>query len=336
MALTCINRRRLLSLVLSAACVLLGAQPTVDVAEVTVRLKGYKERIYYYGFAAGDQVLLSFEENHEKTLDVLEFGGEAGNVIYAEADVQKIRNKSLTIPSTGIYKVRIRNGSLFNSRTCWLKIQRVPGSENTRNFNTTVYTRIVYDTTYTEEKENIVVQSDTIVSHILQQTLKVHSMANLTQANRILVPFQLPAHTVSWAYYIGVDWQGRQAYSDATTALASQGSPAVRRLANNDPTAALALGFPALFSGPVSGEDIKYRLMVDGTSSPQKAASVTCDFSKMEMAAGKCEFHFENDNLVTPVEVFLQVVAVHLKTSYDYRLVRKPRVKSRKEMYLRN
>jgi hypothetical protein len=319
---------------------LLRGQPPIDIADVTIKVSPLKEKEFYYGFAEGDQVLLNFEENHERLIKSLEFCSESGNIIYSELDVERIRNKSLIIPATGIYKLRLKNSRLFSARKCWVKVQRVPAAEETRKFNSTVYTRTVYDTTYVEVKEEQLVQSDTIVSPLLNQTLKVHSKLNMN-GSKEKIHFELPQNTISWAYYIGVDYQGQDAYSEAVKSLQKNPSRIVSKYTPTDPVGALALGFQSYLTQMFHGEDINYCLQDRDKSNflvnnCLKEGLIINDFSKMEPTCQHLRFEFENDNVVTPVSVILKIVAIQIKSSWSIQLVKKPKLKARTEMYLKN
>ena len=51
---------------------LAAAQTPVDVAESTLKVGALSEEVFYYGFAAGDQLIFNFEEVKGKELKELE------------------------------------------------------------------------------------------------------------------------------------------------------------------------------------------------------------------------------------------------------------------------
>jgi len=95
------------------------------VTETNFKLPILGEEIFYFGFAEGDQVLFSFEEQNGKDLKEVEIVELPSNSLYKEFKTSKIQNKTLTVPRTGIYQFRFLN-SVLMQKICRLKIQRIP------------------------------------------------------------------------------------------------------------------------------------------------------------------------------------------------------------------
>src|SRR5688572_14421240 len=123
------------------------AQSPIIVAETNFKLPILGEEFFYFGFAEGDQLIFSFEELSGKDLKEVEIIEYPSTSRYKEYKTKAIQNKKLTVPRTGIYQFRFAN-TVVLQKTCKIKIERVAGSEATKNFNSTVYWRTVYDTTY--------------------------------------------------------------------------------------------------------------------------------------------------------------------------------------------
>ena len=113
-------------------------QKPIDVAETSIKVGIKGEEAVYYGFAEGDQLIFSFEEANGKDMKEVEIVEMQGSSKFMEYKASKIENKTPTIPRKAIYKFRFANSAL-SARICKYKIQRIPASPATQNFNSTVY-----------------------------------------------------------------------------------------------------------------------------------------------------------------------------------------------------
>jgi hypothetical protein len=336
--------KNLYLLSLSFLCsICLHAQAPIDVAESTLKVQGMNEEVFYYGFAAGDQIIFSFKEADRKTLKEIEIIELPSSTKFMDYKVKEIESKIIQVHQTGIYKFRFANSALMG-RICKFKIQRIPSSDSTINFNTNVYWRTVYDTTYTNEDERFLVKADTSISNITDEVAKVHSAGNLN-GNKTTFNFSLPEHTVSWSYYIGVNQAGQEAFAKATKTLAGAGGKLISRFPGYGPLAAVALGAMSYLTVLQAGEDIDFYI-VDGDnvnlfSTSQsfrylKKGKVINDFSQMNAPLrGMYHVCLYNDNAITPVSVAVKITAIVVHQQWDVRQVKKMHLKMREEAYLK-
>jgi len=234
-------------------------QTTIDVIESTVKVSGMGEEVFYYGFAEGDKLIFNFEEVKGKPLKEIEIIELPGSSKFMDYKTKKIDNKIINISKTGIYKFRFANSSI-SGRICKFKIQRIPASEETVNFSTSVYWKTIYDTTYTTVQEKYLVSKDTAVHNITDQVAKVHSSTNLN-GNKTTFNFTLPRNTIAWSYYVGVDQNGQEAFNNASKELAEKAAPIVAKIPGYGPLAALALGSTSYIAQLQKGEDIDYYIV---------------------------------------------------------------------------
>ncbi len=321
-----------------------GQTNPIDIVENTLKIGGLAEEVYFCGLAEGDQLIFNFNEVNGKELKEIEIIEMPGSSKFMDYKSKKIENKTLSITKTGIYKFRFLNGALLG-RICKFKIQRIPATEQTKNFNTSVYWKTVNDTTFSTVNEKYLVKSDTTITNITNQTVKVHSSGNLN-GNTTEINFALPANTVAWSYYIGVDQAGQQVYEKATKELAANAAPIIAKIPGYGPMAALALGGVSYLSQLQAGEDIDFYI-VDGNNinlfkSGQpfnylKKGKIINDFSKMTTNyKGQHIIYFSNDNAVTGVTVAVKVTAIEVSQQWGTRPVKKINVSSREEAYLKN
>ena len=334
----------LLSVILLSISGTIYCQQPIDVYESTMKVGALGEESYMCGFCEGDQCVFSFEEVNGKELKELEVLEMPTSSKFMDYKTKKIENKTISITKTGVYKFRFAN-SAIGGRVCKIKIQRIPASDATKKFNTSVYTRTVYDTTYTTEQEKYLIKVDTTISNITDQVAKVHSVGN-ANGNKTTFNFSLPENTVAWSYYIGVDQGGQQAYQNATKELTSKAAPIVSRLPGYGPLAALALGGVSYLSQLQAGEDIDFYI-VDGNNvnlfstgqqfSYIKKGKVINDYSRMTAPLqGMYHVCLYNDNAVTGVEVAVKITAIVVNRQWGTRPIQKMHVSSRQEVYLKN
>lgn len=338
------NKMTILILTVGLFSTNLFGQTIVDVAENTLKVGGLGKEVFYYGFAEGDQLIFNFEEVNGKELKELEIIELPSSSKFMDYKTKKIENKTLNITRTGVYKFRLSN-SAIGGRICKVKIQRIPASDATKNFNSSVYWKTVYDTTYTTEQEKYLIRADTTISNLTDQVAKVHSQFN-ANGNKTTFNFNLPTNTVAWSYYIGVDQAGQQAYESAASQLSSKAAPLVAKIPGYGPLAALALGSVSYLSAIQSGEDIDYYI-VDGNnvnlfSAGQqfyyvKKGKVINDYSRM-LTPLKGSYHvcLSNDNAITGVTVSVKITAIILTEQWGQRPIQKMHISSQQVAYLKN
>ena len=181
----------------------INAQTPITVAETNFKLSILGEEFFYFGFAQGDQVMFSFEEQTGKDLKEVEIVELPSNSLYKEFKTNRIQNKILTVPRIGIYQFRFAN-SVLMQKTCKLKIQRIPANASTQNFNTTVYWRTVYDTTYRTAQQQAQTKESFKTVTLLPPTTYFLEPNNVGAKPQVAVPISLPNFTAEWYYVYAV------------------------------------------------------------------------------------------------------------------------------------
>lgn len=319
------------------------SQEPVELIESTLKLGISEEKEFYFGFAEGDQIVLNVEVVKGKSIGEVEIAEYPSFTKFTDYETSGITNKKIQVPKDGIYKFRFKNKGLVG-KICNIHIQRIPLNEHTKNFNSEVYWRTLYDTTYYSRNENYLIRRDTSIVNVMDQTAKVHSAGNIN-GNKTTLNFNLPPNTKVWSYYIGVDQSGQQAYQDAVNDLTQLARPIVNRLTGYNPLAALALGLPNYLVQAQSGEDIDYYIVINENANLflsgqqfyylQKGKVVNA-FSRVDQVS-KDNFHvcLSNDNAVTGVTVSVKVTAIVINEQWGSRVVQIPRVNERREAYLK-
>ena len=332
------------TLLLLSFYTLLNAQLSpIDVAENTVKISRFGEEIFYYGFTEGDQVIFSFEEVNGKELKEIEIVEMPSSSKFMDYKTKRIDKKRLTINRTGIYKFRFANAAI-TGRVCRFKIQRIPASVTTKNFNTSVSWKTIYDTTYTTESEIYLERSDTSIVNLVDQVPKVFAKKALNgNDNKTIVDFSLPKGTISWSYYIGVGKEGKQAYDNGSNAFVSTGAQSVSSLPGYNALAALALYGKNYFLKTQGLDNVKYWFITDldnvhlfktnRTFKQYKKGDVINDADQMQTPrSGKIYLGLYNDNLKDAIDVTVKVTAIVVTERWKTKPVQKMNVTSRQEL----
>lgn len=332
------------TLLLLSFYTLLNAQLSpIDVAENTVKISRFGEEIFYYGFTEGDQVIFSFEEVNGKELKEIEIVEMPSSSKFMDYKTKRIDKKRLTINRTGIYKFRFANAAI-TGRVCRFKIQRIPASVTTKNFNTSVSWKTIYDTTYTTESEIYLERSDTSIVTLVDQVPKVFAKKALNgNDNKTIVDFSLPKGTISWSYYIGVGKEGKQAYDNGSNAFVSTGAQSVSSMPGYSALAALALYGKNYFLKTQGLDNVKYWFITDldnvhlfktnRTFKQYKKGDVINDADQMQTPrSGKIYLGLYNDNLKDAIDVTVKVTAIVVTERWKTKPVQQMNVTSRQEL----
>jgi hypothetical protein len=175
----------------------------VDITESTFKLSGLSSQEMYFGLATGDQIIVNFQELEGKEVKEIELSEYPKTSKFMEYRTTKITNKTLIINNTGVFVLKFKNSAL-SKRVCRIKIQRIPQSIDTRNFNTNVYWRTETNTTYADQVERYLVSKQYVPKKVVSLTeFYINSGSNSTfkgGKSRVTFPVLLPPNTVQWYY----------------------------------------------------------------------------------------------------------------------------------------
>jgi len=258
----------------------------------------------------------------------------------------KIENKKINVTRTGIYKFRLYN-SAVSGRICKIKIQRMPANETTKNFNTSVYWKSIFDTTYIPKEEIYLVKSDTIAQDIYSSNPQISSSNALNgNKNNQVVDFVIPENTISWSFYLGTGNESKQEYERARADFTLNASKSISKIPGYGPMAALALtGFS--YFNKIQGEDnVKYWFLSDANSVElfesgetfyqYKKGDVINEASQMKSPLkGKVYLALLNDNTLEPIVVTIKVTAIIVNQEWKTRTVKEMKVEQKEIPYLK-
>lgn len=342
------------------------SQDIVDVTDQTIKIGGLKEEQLLFGFAEGDRIIFNFKEIDGKELKELEILEYPASSKYSDYKTSKVENKTITVGKKSVYIFRFKNSSLAG-RVCKIQVQRIPASQATKSFNSTVTWAKQQDTTWNTLTKDVVVGYDTVYSQktkrelvkteqseelIMTKMQRVHSTTN-ENGNKTWVYFSLPQNqlygnttkkVIAWAYWVGVGEEANQAWKSNAKTISSLVKGAATYYTT--PLGALAIGAITDLAIPKVGEDVfyavtdqqnkdlfmggyQYRLVDQG-----KGVAGYKKFTHPGLCQGTYFICLSNDNVMQGVDADIKVVAIVEANTYEDRTFTDADVKPRVEKQL--
>jgi len=332
---------------LAGFCMNIFGLAPVEVADNTLKVNPKSDEVFYYGFAAGDELVFSFKEVHGWSLNELEISELPASVKFMDYKVRKIEKKIIYIPQTGIYKFRFTNPE-STARICKINIRRIPAGTATQDFNSSVYWRTVQDTTYIPTQEKFLMKRDTIAQTLVERVTKIGT-SNIFYGtlNKDLIDFTLPEGTVSWSYYIGVGTEGKKAFVKAKRGFLNTAASMASHIPGYGSMAALAMYGINAFS-MIQGEDnVKFWFMDDEINASMfktgkrfkcfKKGDVLNDAAREKRPlTGKIYLGLLNDNTIEPINVTVSVTAIVVSEHNSIRNNKLMKITNKEEAFLKN
>lgn len=323
------------------------SQSAIDITETTIKITALDEQEIYYGFCEGDKLIFNFEEVNGKELKEIEIMEMPTTSRFSDFKSKKIENKIIDVPRTGIYKFRFYNSSL-GGRVCKFKIQRIPASEKTKKFNSSVFWKTIKDTTYTPTEEKYLIKKEYVSKDIYSSNPQVSSQNAFNgNKNYQVVDFDLPENTVSWSFYIGTGNESAEEYERARMNFAQKAVEGFSKFSVYGPMASLALTGVSYFNKVQGKDNVKYWFLSDANSvtlfqtnkpfySYKKGDVINEASQVLNPLKGKVYLALLNDNTVDPIQVTIKVTAIQLNEEWGTRTVQAMSVSEREEPYLKN
>lgn len=235
-------------------------------------------------------------------------------------------------------------------RICKIKIQRIPASELTKNFNSTVtwetrqettfntYTKDVivgYDTTYVQKTKKVLIKTEIKEELIFDKPQRVHSTTN-SNGYKTTLFFTLPQNktlpyettkVISWAYWVGVGDEANQAWKQNSQTIINFAKGAATYFTS--PLGALAAGAVTELILPKIGEDVSYAiadqinkdLFLSGNQYNAydygKGVAGFRKFTDQTMCQGSFFVLLSNDNVMQGIDATVKVVAIIESNFYE-------------------
>ena len=318
----------------------------INITNSNFRILAMNQQVMTYGFVKGDKVIINYSEERGKKLKIFTLSALKGNTLHSEFNLVTLKNKEIIIKNTGIYVFKFINSSLAR-RIINFKVDRVPATKETIEFNTEVKQRIVTDTTYTTRIESYVKsESYKVVNVASKQEFYVNSGSNALLKggkSRVTIPINLPKNTVKWYYQVSsfrdktiIEKVSNQMnlVSDLSKLFDSSGSIETSlKLLSNPPGANycdIYLIDANNYSNFLSKKPFSHYPI--GTRENIKSANVeiTTNFNQL-MYLG-----IKNPDRFYGVNVIIKIAAIVLNKEMATRKIKVPHITTRKELYLDN
>ncbi|NBA89156.1 hypothetical protein GVN16_25485 [Emticicia sp. CRIBPO] len=262
-----------------------SGQEPVDVTDQTFKIGAKKDEELYFGFAKGDKIIFSFQENDGKELKEIQILEYPSNARFSDYKTSRIENKVIQVTQKGVYIFRFNN-SAISGRICKIKIQRIPENDDTRVFNTAVvwqeqqqttynsYTKdaiVGYDTSYVQKTRKELAKKELSEDRIIEKVERIHSARNFENKNYKTIEVVFPANEVSayktrkiigWAYWIGVGKEASEAWKK-NLSLFKNIAQGASYILGGGPLAGIAIGTVGTLVMPSVGEDVQYCFLPD-------------------------------------------------------------------------
>lgn len=326
---------------------LYGQLNPIDVAELTLKIGGLGSDELYYGFAEGDKIVFSFNEEYGRELKEIEIIELPTSSKYMDFKSTRVENKIIDVYKDGVYLFKFTNSTL-GGRICNVKIQRIPKSEELISFNTdwkwkTIYdttyipysedSLIGYDTIYIQKEKKALIAIDTIITELCNKTERVHSATAIGKTQDSYLDVYLPQNiytpnrfntyqsteVVAWSYWLGVGQRAKEDYEAANKNL-SAGITTIGALTGYGALASLAVTGISMFGTPTVGDNVQYRFIT-----VQNGVEKILDFGNGIAASGRntnllqggFRLHMHNDNFREGIDVTVKVIAVQVRKTWE-------------------
>ena len=265
---------------------------------------------YYYAFEKGDQIILNLDmKNNKGTNSVMITTYPNGNVIYSKNGFADLMNLVIQSKERSIYCFSFSSNHTFD-RSATLKLTRIPISDKTKDFNSSVSWKESY------------------VTEVIQKPQKfyINGGSNATfkgGKSRILLPLNFPKNTIKWYY----EFSASRNENDINTVseslnLAGELSSLI------DNTGLLEFGINQLTQPPGSDYCDIYHLSHNNSSmfTSKQAYSYFTEATRENIKSGVIEVNcctqettylgFKNPDSFNGIHIIVEVVAIIQESGY--------------------
>ncbi|MEZ4917877.1 MAG: hypothetical protein R2792_02135 [Saprospiraceae bacterium] len=298
----------------------LFSQEKILVADQTFKVSGTHE--YLYALAGGDKIDFHVSLLGGRELKVVELVRFPDEPIYRTYELDTILDVSIKIPTTGVYMLRFQEKGM-GKKVCRFTLHRGPESSVTERMDTRVSWDIATYPLWEVKYRDIPMGIRTEVVS-MSGSVSVSGSKLWTGDIKNTYQFDLPPHTVRWAYRISVGQEAhkaRQRDAEILSRELKKGAAKVMKVQPQTALAALALGMAIDLTKSTAGEDVEYALLnapnkaLFNKGEPYKAPiwqeGVSVDVQKRYAPLeGTWYFAFKNNNWVDDIDVHIDIEAV--------------------------
>ena len=314
-------------------------QDSILLIETTFTVKNNKSETYYFGLSKGDVFCFSIDVT-DGAIKGVEFCSYPDNTIFKQNYVGAIKNKTIQIAYTGVYYFRFyQSGFLAGRRHCTFKAHRIPSVESTIAFNTTVYWHEKPDTIWYYEDEEYITHTDTLVNPLTDQIIKLKKKG---KSDRSYITFSCPDTNSFYAIWIGTGKEALEQFKNYEKQMLAN-YPHVGKYGL---LADIAMRGSFSFATPPLCRAVSYWLL-DNTTDLNTFNSDSLNLIPEKHSSCMNYLYFENtfptnrylclhnENKKT-LWVHVKITSIKIIKHYGTRKVKKYRIETVQEPYLRN
>ena len=345
----------MLTVVLALSACVGYSQEAVEVTTQQFTIGGQTAKEFWLGFAAGDKIVFNCEETKNREIAAIEIYKYPDNTAMFSAKAKKVENKIIEVPEDAAYLFSFKSSG---TRSCAVHIQRIPASEDTKRFNTTITKKMIekrdtiyevvtedvivgYDTTY-EEKRVRLLEDMTRISE--DPILEKDGIEVPKKSQKIVVPFTIPKQEsmnfpgqskefVAWVYWIGVGKESQKEWNKNVNAMKNL-AEGVASLTGLGPLEGIAIGAITDIVVPTKSDAVAYRIYRENEQDKDTLShKVTLAYGKeLEQKAGTYFIELENDKKMRAITVDVKISMIWETKYYEVEKVQKitPRIEKKK------
>ncbi|MEY4927185.1 MAG: hypothetical protein RI894_1621 [Bacteroidota bacterium] len=332
-------------------CFAQNAEKRELVTEQTLKIGARDEQTLYYAFAEGDQIVLNYTVDDDKTLHEFAVIEYPENLKFKDIDSKKTLNKRFYVVKKGIFSFKLSNNQLLVARTVHFTLERVPATEALRHFDTTVEWKTRQDTSYDYNSadwdvrevpitKKTLIKQDTQVVNLFDKSERIDGIYVMSSKNETAISFQLPKNsyspdtknpyksteTVSWAYWIGVGQESGKAYNEQNKKMVGVVSSAAKLAGPYGVLAGLAIDGVSMVAGSSPlGDNVVYSVffkdLTNKKSRIDAGNGVSASAKNTTNLQGEVSMMLLNDNLREGIDVTVRAVAVQVVRQYEDKTV---------------
>lgn len=316
---------------------ILGQVKPVNLIESSFIVRNRSSEHFYFGLAAGDRLTFKITTSSLKQIRFEEYNYNGGP-LFELSNPDSIINHTIEIEHDGIYYFSFEQSGFLAGRSfCSLTATRIPVSKETEKFNSTVYWKSQTDTIKYKETEKYIEKVDTIVTHIVNQSIELKGKANSSS-----VLFFLPDNSTSWSYFIATGKDAEKVFTDAEKQFTTS-SPIIKK---HGLMAGIAINGIASFAINPKCREVKYIFTydndivknetIDSLNSISDFKITYLDFKKVNDSIRKPTRLFIQNNSKKKINVFIRITSVEIIDRWAIREIDKIRIETKDVPYLKN
>lgn len=315
-------------------------------ADIECIIPKNSEQVYRYAFQSNDEIKIRITINGALVQNQIALLGVQNQTIIGKIDQKEVEIKHKVLQA-GVHTVVVKNKGML-SMPVTIYIERRSETKWQAQKSTDVVLQKVYDTTYVQTTQPVLVATDTIVATKTRQklqsqkryetlfyskTIKIggKGTSDATQISAFDLPkntqtSQMSNELVAWAYALGVGEEGQSFWQEHKKTIVNTVQGITTYFTS--PLGGIAAGITTQMILPSGGENVVFELLPQKQFLLKKAAkkyaildagNSVATYKKIiqpEALQGHYVMVLQNDNWIQPIMVTLKITAIMEQKNY--------------------